>query len=227
LYERTLKGESTPELDFYILASDGSVREVQKIIGSSKINTGTKRQPPAKQPFEHLRKQWRGQTKVEGPIAFCNLKIDVPSQQVNSFSESNHNATALACDGDNIINRTKGLPTSPYDIGLLVFWTSYTQIATQRIDSFEISVRIGDRSVLLEATVDNIQGRDVIESSWDYIVISRFYAPLEGMETDKLNLMIIKWTDRKHGLAMRQGLAGMDEKDWVSLPRDWKLVILT
>jgi hypothetical protein len=92
-------------------------------------------------------------------MAFCNLEIDVPSEQVNSSSESNHNATALACDGDNIINRSKGLPTSPYDTGLLVFWTSYAQIATQHIDSFEISVRISDRIVLFEATVDNIQGQ--------------------------------------------------------------------
>ena len=59
----------------------------------------------------------------------------------------------------------------------------------------------------------------------NFIVISRRYIETSGNYTrDGLNLLVVELDEQN--VAHRRGLAWMSEDDWISLDREWKLIIL-
>jgi hypothetical protein len=72
--------------------------------------------------------------------------------------------------------------------------------------------------------------KDIIllsEAVYDYIVISKRHAgPTDKHSGTELNILLIEWKDKKKNVASRIGNAWMEERDWMCLDREWKLVIL-
>ncbi|KAJ9157238.1 HET-domain-containing protein [Pleurostoma richardsiae] len=59
----------------------------------------------------------------------------------------------------------------------------------------------------------------------DYIVISRNY-PIGRKGYDRLNLLIVKWSETEVNVARKVGTATVAEVDWLRARREWKMIVL-
>jgi hypothetical protein len=60
----------------------------------------------------------------------------------------------------------------------------------------------------------------------DYAVTSRYYEDFGDSELQKPNSMLLKSNDPEPGVWTRSGLATIDERDWLKVERNWKMVVL-
>lgn len=220
LAERTRTGDSRSEIVFYSLMSDGSVRPV-----------GHGAQPEA---------------GVDGSEA-AEVKMDVAWKGSTTMTDVNSNQLVVLVKSLNLTNPKNKAPPV-HDTGRLVFWTSHAQ-APARLKDYTgdvLCVRIGETLVELEcsfasdtvlafappysppsskdAEIPDVDGPE--EQLMDLIVISRFYAISRGAETGKLNVMVVKESPVEKGVWSRIGVVVIDEKHWLRLERDWRMVVL-
>jgi hypothetical protein len=245
LYKDTLSGKSRSELDIYMLMSDGSVRE---ITGMSTPPTDSDAQsgdqgPTLDPPNDSPVKQWKGATKVEGPITINFTKSNsLVMKSVNLSLSGSRN-------GSESTESSRAVHLPVHDTGCLVFWTSHAKLLTWRTSNgYRLSVLIDNDVLRIRAFLSGLNEDDDLPESdenvsdsndtkyirnagkravwksarWiDYIVISRRYT-----RTDRLNLLMVEWTDAERNVARRIGTAIIPEEDWVRQEREWKLVIL-
>src|SRR5450432_1349563 len=179
LHRLTLLGESQPELEFYKLGVDGRLEEIK---GTSPLSDTARLQGRSldKDPFEDLRKQWRGQTKVQEPVTIQFKENDL------TFKVSNlHDAGP-----PERINR-------PFqDTGRIVFWTSHAKIvAHRRYNSDRVYVEIIGNDIVLKDASGPFQEMARMKNLFDFIVISRHCRPEKASETEFLNLLVVKWSE--------------------------------
>lgn len=223
LHQRTLRGDSQSELDFYKLGVDGRVEKIERAQPISNTRWLRSRKS-ANDPFEELRKQWRGTTKVQGPVTIRSKS--------RSLSRRLIYRSQLTPERNNIPSDKPTTNGLFHDTGRLVFWTSHAKIFAQRAHSWDkIYVEIAGNNVELEMSGREITGifnRKTREKKrlLDFIVVSRYCAIGQEFESAVLNLLVIRWSEEELDVARRIGNARMDESDWVRVDRDWKLVIL-
>ncbi|KAF4966886.1 hypothetical protein FSARC_5499 [Fusarium sarcochroum] len=217
LDERTKRGQSKSVLAFYSLMSDGSVSLIEDNVESS---------PPSLS--ESVTSTWKGETTISEPIVVPGVSI------------------ALGL-GFLKIAETEEKPqkcTASYDTRRLVFWTSHTEvpiwvegyrkIGIQTQDTFlEIDTTFSggfSSTSLLSPKVGSVDGNegdtDIGRSrqKGHLIVVSRRFEIAHSEDTGMLNIMMVEEKVPGSGVWSRLGLAVIDEKDWVRLDLDWRML---
>jgi hypothetical protein len=197
LHEQTLQGKSRSELVFYKLGAEGRVEEIK---GPALISNTAQAQDRDldKDPYQDLRQQWKGPTKVQEPVT---IKAK-GSRSLSKPLTSNDIAT------DTTTNR-------PFrDTSRIVFWTSHARIAPKEILKISSGELITPRSGKAKKK----------DSMIDCIVVSRRCE--FGKELAVLNLLVVEWSKTERNVANRIGVVRIMESDWVTVDREWKLVIL-
>ena len=130
------------------------------------------------------------------------------------------------------MNKRTNINNGPFhDTGRIAFWTSYAKIVAQRPEKFgQLPVEIGGKKIVLDISQSGIEDYfnkipDQQSQALHFIVISRHYKP-ENLAQSTLNLFVIEWSETEIDVASRIGNAFIAEKDWISVEREWKLVIL-
>ncbi|KAJ4251452.1 hypothetical protein NW762_011435 [Fusarium torreyae] len=228
LDQRTKEGDSKSVLAFYSLLSDGGVSLIEDNVESS---------PPSF--LENLTSKWKGETTISGSVV-------VPDASMISKSRS-----LEISDKDEISDegKTSQKCTVPYDTGQLVFWTSHIEVPVWLEGPEgreELRVQMQDGFLKIDATFSGGASRTLRrfhEEDWvsdvevdidvdssrakvSLIVISRWFKTARSEDTGKLNIMMVEEKLPGSGVWSRLGLAVIDEKDWVELDLDWRLVIL-
>ncbi|KAH6954352.1 heterokaryon incompatibility protein-domain-containing protein [Fusarium avenaceum] len=241
VYEKMDNGRSI--LTFYSLMSDGSVCPIEQSVSVSKMGVSPKRgdDTPREESNEALssevpgcsRLRWKGDTTVSGPIRMGDV---LPSSEFES----------LDMNGDETIQSQ-----IPYDTGRLVFWTSHTRaqiyINTDDKPRIEAQGQAVELDVNLVTEVMHTRryfpvktiGKDAFKGkssseinaliprhTADLIIISRWFGPNGGMETRKLNFLVVEERVPGSGVWGRIGFGLIGEDEWDKLELDWRLVTL-
>ncbi|KAF2193474.1 HET-domain-containing protein [Zopfia rhizophila CBS 207.26] len=216
LQERTLRGESSPELVFYKLGTDGKVQEIKAAAAPSN-GAQLQTRKPVNDSFEDMRRQWKGTTIVRGPVS-------IRAKGSDSLTDGSLRSSQLAPEKDKKTYDSLTISQPFNDIGRLVFWTSHASLFTHMTKSGKMYVEINGKDILLDDATGFFTGMTGTNQLLDFIVVSRSF--LDSKELKSLNLFVVKWSDRELNVASRIGCCSIHESDWVRADREWKLVIL-
>ncbi|ERF70896.1 hypothetical protein EPUS_02418 [Endocarpon pusillum Z07020] len=218
LQKSTLRGASSPEIVFYKLGIDGRVQQIKGAASSSEsANLVSK---AAKDPFEDMRRRWKGTTIVPSPIS-------IRAKGNNSLANRSLHASQLAPEMDKTMHDTLTINQPFHESGRLVFWTSHASLLTRMARSSKIFVDINGKDTLLDKAngfFRHMMGTTGDQIPLDFIVVSRHYCL--GKEVGSLNLLVVRWSETELNVTSRIGSCTISESDWVSANREWKLVIL-
>jgi hypothetical protein len=196
----------TCELNFYKLLKDGSVTKIK-----------TRSTDPDRSTTEQtsiLQQQWKGSTIIEGPI---NLDL------VKLYSDNNLSIHKDLANMESVYQESE----------LIAFWTSHAKISlgVQQNTFLEGNILVvgKEKAIDISSPILDKIARDSgdmkpINHDIDFIVIARSYE--HDYKADKLNLLMVEWDASDSRVARRIGMAKIDEEDWVTFDRQWKLVIL-
>ena len=219
LQKRTLRGASSPEIGFYKLRIDGRVQQIKGAAHRRRRALLWFRKP-AEDPFEDMRRRWKGTTIVPSPIS-------IRAKGNHSLADGFLHPSQLAPEMDKTTQGTLTINQPLHETGRLVFWTSHASLLTRMAGWDKIFVDLNGKDALLDNAngffthMPGITGDQIL---LDFIVVSRHC--FLGKEVGSLNLLVVRWSEMELNVASRIGCCSISESDWVSANREWKLVIL-
>jgi Heterokaryon incompatibility protein (HET) len=219
LQKRTLRGASSPEIVFYKLGIDGRVQQIKGAAHRRRRALLWFRKL-VKDPFEDMRRRWKGPTIVHSPISIC-------AKGSHSLADGSLHPYQLAPELDKTTHDTLATNQPFHETGRLVFWTSRASLLTRQAERNKIFVDVNGKDTLLDSA--NGFFADMMETTGnqillDFIVVSR--RCLFDKEVGSLNLLVVTWSETELDVASRIGCCSISESDWVSVDPEWKLVIL-